>query len=185
MSVCEAHSIWKSEHPERRKIGKSKFAKLRPEHILLTSELPRNVCMCKVHENFIQLLKALHKHDNFFPIHSNNFPSNFVCDEDDCWFNKCLLSQNGQLFVKKFTFREDVTAIGTENELCSWWEWKKMKLLKTGKDILDRVKVAANAKDLHAAVVSSMPKFLQFYESPFYKKTTSKSIQQLQGFFER
>ena len=39
------NAILKSEHPQYR-IGKSKFAKLRCNFVLLTSELPRNVCLC-------------------------------------------------------------------------------------------------------------------------------------------
>ena len=71
--VCtEAYETWKSEHPQRQ-IGKSQFAKLRSNFVLLTSELPRNICVCKIHENFIQCLKALHRFNSIFPLYYENF----------------------------------------------------------------------------------------------------------------
>ena len=42
-SVIEAYNIWKSENASR-KIGKSTFSSLRPKYVLLTSQLPGNVC---------------------------------------------------------------------------------------------------------------------------------------------
>jgi len=51
MSVREAYSIWKADNPNMI-AGKSKFASLRPKNVLLTSKLPRNVCVCKHHEKF-------------------------------------------------------------------------------------------------------------------------------------
>jgi hypothetical protein len=40
------------------KIRKNKFAELRPKHVLLSSQLPRNVCLCKYHENIIMAVKC-------------------------------------------------------------------------------------------------------------------------------
>ena len=60
VSVIEACNIWKSGNASR-KIGKSTFSNLRPKYVLLTSQLPGNVCVCKYHENFINEVNALHK----------------------------------------------------------------------------------------------------------------------------
>ena len=54
MSIREAYNLWKEEN-KNVKLGKSTFATLRPQHVLPTSKLPRNVCVCRYHENFILL----------------------------------------------------------------------------------------------------------------------------------
>ena len=43
------------------RIGRSKFSELKPKHVLLGSQLPRNVCLCKYHENFIMAVNTLSK----------------------------------------------------------------------------------------------------------------------------
>lgn len=48
-SILEAYRYFKNEHPESI-IGKSKFAELRPSHVLRSSDTPRNVCLCRYHE---------------------------------------------------------------------------------------------------------------------------------------
>ena len=55
----EAYSIYKSEIP-KLVAGKSKFASLSHKNVLLKPKLPRNVCLCIYHENFMLLLAALH-----------------------------------------------------------------------------------------------------------------------------
>lgn len=50
MSLLKAYRCFKSEHAETL-IGKSKFADLRPCHVLWCPDTPRNVCLCGYHEN--------------------------------------------------------------------------------------------------------------------------------------
>ena len=56
-SLMETYALFCKDYPN--KIGKSKFAELRPNHVLLSSKLPHNVCLCKYHENFINAVNAL------------------------------------------------------------------------------------------------------------------------------
>ena len=42
-SLGETHALFREEYPAA-KIGKSKFAELRPQHVFLCSKLPDNVC---------------------------------------------------------------------------------------------------------------------------------------------
>ena len=107
-SVKEAYNIWKSENPSR-KIGKSKFSSLRQKYVLLTSQLPRNVCACKYHENFINAVNALHKVKSTIPKYGESFTLNIVCDmaTDKCWFNKCNTCMNGNLFKERYPLLED------------------------------------------------------------------------------
>ena len=77
--------------------------------MLLTSQLPRNVCVCKYHENFINAANALHKVKSTIPKYDESFTLNIVCDmaTDECWFNKCSTYMNGNLFKKRYPLLED------------------------------------------------------------------------------
>lgn len=48
-TINEVYAMFKESNPNI-KIGQSKFSELRPKHVLLSSQLPRNVCLCKYHE---------------------------------------------------------------------------------------------------------------------------------------
>lgn len=76
-SIKEAHGIFSTENGKI--IGKSKFAELQPEHVLLSNKLPHNVCLCKYHENFINAINVLHKIVPHFPEYNKNLPESFVC----------------------------------------------------------------------------------------------------------
>ena len=78
-SVAEVHALYREEFPQI-KIGKSKFAKLRPQHVLLSSKLPHNVCLCRYHENFITAVNALHKVEPQVPLYTHDLPQSFLCD---------------------------------------------------------------------------------------------------------
>ena len=43
-TMMEAYQAFKRSHPDTEN-GKSKFAKLRPSHILCIDEIPHNVCV--------------------------------------------------------------------------------------------------------------------------------------------
>lgn len=51
VTISESYEMFKIEN-ENTVISKSKFYKLRPQHILPVSETPHNVCVCKYHYNF-------------------------------------------------------------------------------------------------------------------------------------
>ena len=44
MTIAKTFEAFKSDHPDI-KVGKSKFAELRPKYVLLTSKMPQNVCV--------------------------------------------------------------------------------------------------------------------------------------------
>jgi len=91
MTVGETYESFKADHPECA-LGKSKFAALRPEHVLLTSKLPHNVCGCKYHNNIILLLEILHRRfPETVPVYSSDFLNICVCDysNEDCMSDNC------------------------------------------------------------------------------------------------
>ncbi|PSN49441.1 hypothetical protein C0J52_06605 [Blattella germanica] len=51
MTILEAFNLFKADYPEIN-LQKSKFYESRPQHVLLCSETPQNVCVCMYHENF-------------------------------------------------------------------------------------------------------------------------------------
>ena len=71
MTVAELFQQFQLDHPDT-KVVKSSFAALRSQWVLLSSEMPHNVCGCKYHQNIILLLESLHKkcHD-VIPNYSN------------------------------------------------------------------------------------------------------------------
>ena len=52
MSINEVYALF-TDANLTIKIGKRKFAELRPKHVLPSSQLPCNVCLWKYHENSI------------------------------------------------------------------------------------------------------------------------------------
>ena len=60
-------------------IGKPKFAELRPNYVLYSSDLQQNVCTCIYHENVILICQALHHIDSIYPPYSHDLPHKFVC----------------------------------------------------------------------------------------------------------
>ena len=150
MSIIEAYNLWKEEN-KSAKLGKSTFASLRPQHVLPASKLPKNVCVCRYHENFILLLEALHKHDSAYPAYHHSLPACTVCEEssDNCWFNKCENCQNGTLFKAKYPVPNDLQ---TDSDTCNsesdqdpsykyikWMQWEKIEGMD-GKDRQEKVR---------------------------------------------
>ena len=67
-SIKETDAMFQDEYPNT-KVGKSKFAELSPQHVLLSNKLPHNMCLCKSHVNLIAAIDALHKAIPDFPVH--------------------------------------------------------------------------------------------------------------------
>ena len=69
--INEVYGMFINMHPDV-KIGKSKFAHLRPKHVLLSSKIPQNACLCKYHENFILAVNTLHRICDTFPSYEHD-----------------------------------------------------------------------------------------------------------------
>ena len=101
MSLKESHALFIAEN-ENIKISRSKFASLRPLHVLLSRQTPANLCMCIYHQNVILLLKKLSVCSANIPVYSNKFAdSRLQCPDDlACWFSECQHEECG--FKKKY-----------------------------------------------------------------------------------
>lgn len=76
----------KKKNPEI-KLGASKFASLRPQHVLLSSQMPSNVCTCVYHENYMMAVSALHAVVPSVPSYSKDFAAS------------CFVNPEGLLLV--------------------------------------------------------------------------------------
>ena len=99
-SVMEVIAMFTDEYPDV-KIGKSKFASLRPLHVQLSNKLPHNVCLCKYNENFILAINALHAHCPNIPNYNYELPGELLCRPAtrDCWLNNCNTCKDGKVFT--------------------------------------------------------------------------------------
>lgn len=100
MTIGETYAFFREEHPGHE-IGKSKFAELRPKHVLLSSQMPHNVCGCIHHSNMILLLQALHRKCPEIPLYSREgFLPSCVCntESEDCMASSCEVCSEGAVF---------------------------------------------------------------------------------------
>ena len=95
MTVNEAHSLFCDANPGV-KIGKSKFADLRPTHVCLNATFPHNMCLCKYHENMRLLLESLRSYIHGLPTGFHDFLETIVCNQDaeECMIGRCELCHN-------------------------------------------------------------------------------------------
>ena len=119
-SVKETHSLFKLENPQL-KIGKSKFAQLKPVNVLHKSETPKDACLCMYHENINLLCEAVHKALPTFPIYSSDFVSNFVCSADS---EKCMTGNCDKCSGKILTWFDAFDGVELNQEII-WYEWAR------------------------------------------------------------
>ena len=150
-SILEAYALFKEEYPNV-KIGKSKFADLRPKHVLLQNKLPHNVCLCRYHENFILAVNALHKaYPGNIPNYTYDLPETFLCSDStpECWMNNCTDCKDGQGFRNSYQVPDQCSDI-------SWYVWKydnEGKLVKSLEE--------GSTDDLRFYIITLIPQFLQ------------------------
>jgi len=89
-TIREAYAIFIEEYPDID-IKLSKFYELRPKFVMLTSEMPHNVCVCKYHANLFYLLSALSKELQTISSDHKKVLSEISCDttNENCMMNEC------------------------------------------------------------------------------------------------
>ena len=146
MFVKEAYAIFKEEKPDI-KIGLSRFSSLRPQHVLLSSQMPANVCTCVYHENFMMAMSALHAAVPSIPSYDKDFAAScFVNPEaDSCWFGHC---EHECGFQAKYPLPDDNAEKNTK-----WMKWEEQngRLVKN--------EITGTVKNLYDHVVLMSQKF--------------------------
>ena len=177
-SLREAHALFLKENPEV-KIGLSKFSSLRPLNVLLSSGIPRNVCLCQYHESIKLICDCLKKEIPKFPNYSGDFVEKFVCSSDSeaCMFGRCAKCPD---WLKTITEEVDLEGPAT------WYEWKRVETVsptaskkdsKTMKDVKKMKKISKEGT-IGDAVESLQGKLPSFLEHVFIKRQQSKFFEE-------
>uniref|UniRef100_A0A0K2TTG5 Uncharacterized protein n=1 Tax=Lepeophtheirus salmonis TaxID=72036 RepID=A0A0K2TTG5_LEPSM len=122
MSLMELYCCFKEDNP-KVVIGKSKFAELRPPHICLSSDTPKNVCLCRYHENTSLVLECVQRHVPRIVLKSSTeFVSSVVYSTDYplCMLNTCEECRNTRFFQTSIVDHIP----GEEKQLkTTWYTW--------------------------------------------------------------
>lgn len=150
MTLAEAYHCFKTDHPDVQ-IGKSKFASLRPKWVLLSSQMPQNVCGCKYHENVFLLLEALHrKYPDIVPLYSKEaFTAKCKCDtsSEECMSDNCDTCSDAKLFHRNFTNQVTVEPV------FKWYQWQEEN------GYLQKAPVEGSTTEAFDDLATQLPKF--------------------------
>jgi hypothetical protein len=125
MSVTEAHQLFIVDHPSI-KIGRSKFAQLRPDTVMLAADMPHNLCICKYHANIDLLLEGLNPVTSL-PRSYKDLLNKLVCDVQN---EGCMLHKCDQCRTKIEDLEEDMAETTTH---IKWFQWDKSESGQTVK----------------------------------------------------
>ena len=141
MTVREAFNLFSQENSDIKN-GKSKFASMRPKHVLPMSDLPQNVCLCQTHENMNLLLQACNEANIDLPRSSSDLVKQVVCDERSV---ACMLKCNCDTCGDGKILQDIISALDDEvlGEVLTWYQWQTAegrvtKILQEG-TVLDLV----------------------------------------------
>ena len=147
----ERFNLFKAEYPNI-KIGRSKFAELRPPYVLLSSAMPTRACVCSYHENFMLLLDELHKVNKTIPTYSKEFIQSLVCNPESklCWKNLCNKYKDSSLLDQYYV---------SSNRILSWFSWQNA-ILPNGKKKLKKLSFQGSFDDAFSELKLQTSTFL-------------------------
>ena len=164
-SLRECYSIFMKENPTTE-IGFSKFCSLRPVNVLLSAAMPRDVCLCKYHENIKMLCESLHKEIDDFPMYPGTFAENFVCNPESelCMLGNCKKCAKCPSLLQKIR-----SSAGKLDEHATWYQWEHVKQMvqgKKGKSLkrvkkIQKVLKEGTVDDLLVDLKVQLPSFLE------------------------
>lgn len=160
ITVKEAFSFFQTEFPEI-KIKRSKFHELRPKHVLLCSQTPHNVCICRYHSNMSYLVEAINKKVKTFPGTSNELLKNACCDflNEHCATGMCEVCANDILLPSDCNVDSIIT----------WKQWGECE---------NRPKLLEFEGSLEDAVNELNVQLPTFKIHAYVKKVQSKSFEE-------
>ena len=183
MTVAEAYALFKTEYCGD-KLGKSLFAALRPAHVMLMSDLPCNVCVCRYHDNMAMMLNACSAATVEIPKSSSDFVDSLVCDPNN---ESCMLTQdcatcgNGALFDIKYPVDAELAS-----EFVSWYRWefadhKVVKCVKEGTvdELVGQIKNDCNKFLNHIFVKRKQSAYFQSVKNACQEHDESHAVLQV------
>lgn len=120
MTLSEVYETFKTEYPEV-KVGLSTFASLRPQHVLLSSQTPANVCVCSYHANVDFLLSGINMCVQSFPEKCNKLVETLVCDSQNKQCMMGICQQCGNLKKYEEAVQEMDKDLLEQN--AKWYRW--------------------------------------------------------------
>ena len=121
--------------------------------------MPRNVCVCRQHQNMALILEALHKFDENFPAYAHELPQTLVCnsDNDFCWNNICGSCKDAQLYKDLYNLNNDDC-----DKNVQWYQWEKVPG-PNGKEYLEKTLKKGSVSAMYDAACAMLPSFLLHY----------------------
>ncbi|KAK2548197.1 hypothetical protein P5673_031662 [Acropora cervicornis] len=118
VNVNEAYELFKKEEPDL-KIGRSKFASLRPRQVIPMSLHDQEVCMCKYHENINMILDGLKNILPEVPKYTEDLLIQTVCslNQAKCIERECQACGTAKPLDELF---EDID----DNNATSYFQWE-------------------------------------------------------------
>ena len=139
VNVNEAYELFKKEEPDL-KIGRSKFASLRPRQVIPMSLHDQEVCMCKYHENINMILDGLKNILPEVPKYSEDLLIQTVCslNQAKCMDRECQACGIAKPLDELFEDIDDNTATSYfQWETCEDGRVRKQKIEGTIADAKD------------------------------------------------
>ena len=139
VNVNEAYELFKKEEPDL-KIGRSKFASLRPRQVMPMSLHDQEVCMCKYHENINMILDGLKNILPEVPKYSEDLLVQTVCslNQAECMDRECQACGIAKPLNELFEGIDDNTATSYfQWETCEDGRVRKQKIEGTIADAKD------------------------------------------------
>ncbi len=174
-SLKEVYALFQKEHPNIN-ISLSKFCSLRPVNVLLSSAMPRDVCLCQYHENIRMLYECIAKEIPTLPPYSEAFVNNFVCDSTNefCMSGKCRKCPSEWLLEAA----EDAPL----HEATSWCQWERVTQTLPGKGGKGQRQVKKMLKvikegTIEEAIKSLMEKMPHFLQHVLVQRKQTKFFQ--------
>ena len=119
MTIREAYALFMNENTDI-KICQSKFYECRPPHVLPTSHMPHNVCVCKYRANFSFLVEGVAKKAKEFPKNSAELLDKVCCDTsaEECMSGHCEKCMSN--------LQDLIPNSNLLNENTSWKKWTEV-----------------------------------------------------------
>lgn len=129
----------------------SKFSALRPKHVELVSDMPKELCLCLYHSNFIQCCSALNKYLPQFPTYGPEATQLLICDNplEDCWFKTC---KKCSISIVNRKLQDFCKLKSVKSKRVVWKQWIK-----------DEVTTRTQNVDVHGTMNDLMKHFIKIY----------------------
>lgn len=164
MSLHEAYEEFRNNFSDA-KIGVSKFANLRPDHVRLFKKIPHNVCVCIYQEKVRLILQAL-KTCTDLSTEFSGFIEQVTCNPStkDCMYSVCEVCMNR---IHLFKPNDNLESTPTR-----YFRWQKIE------DKMSKVEIISTYKEIFGELLKQK---LSFLLHTFIKREQAMAFEQLKS----